>query len=60
MYGKSYRGEVFTKRYRELAIWVLEHQGLFDWNDQDVDDLVGEIDMAIDVWIGVRKGTSDD
>jgi len=51
MYGKSYRSEVFTKRYRELAEWVLDHQGYFEPTIVDIHELTGEIDQAVHAWL---------
>ena len=51
MYGKSLRGEAYVAKYRALATWFLEHQGLFDHTDADIEDLMGEIDVAIDTWM---------
>jgi len=56
MYGKSYRSEVFTKRYRELAEWVIDHQGYFEKTPQSVDDLTQAIDEAVHMWLWIEKG----
>ena len=54
MYGKSYRSEVFTKRYRELAEWVLAHQGYFEPTPTDVAELVQSIDDTVHAWLWER------
>ena len=51
MYGKSYRSEVFTKRYRELAEWVLAHQGYFEPTPTDIEWLTEAIDNAVHMWL---------